>query len=191
MAFKDRLKKCREDRGISQMTLADALGLSIGGIGGYENGSRFPKPDILAKIAEYFNVPVADLEHGPQLSTNQYIAFAKRLSDALDHTSSDDFEALDLDERKIRTALQQHVPIREDRATYLADALGTNIDDILAKSPTPEDIARERRLNAYIQRIVASATNVDEKDLEDIMDYIEYKTQFKDGKMIVTKSKKQ
>lgn len=148
MAFKDRLKKNREARSLSQAALADALGLSIGGIGGYENGSRLPKPEILAKIAEYFNVPVADLEHGPQLTGAQYDAFCARLSEALDHTCSDDFEATGLSERAIRTALKQRKPIREDRAVELAGMLGTRIDDILAMPP---DLGSERE--ATMQRL--------------------------------------
>lgn len=175
MSLKDRLKKCREDRGISQTALANALGLSIGGIGGYENGSRFPKAEILAKIAEYFNVPVADLADGPELSLTQYLAFTARLTDALDNTSSDDFEALGLSEREIRTAIRQNTPIREDRAVYLSEALGTKIDDILAMKPTPQ----EERLSAYWLAFQKAAVDADPDDVEDAINFLDYRKNHK------------
>lgn len=193
MAFSDRLRNTRIAKGYnSQAALAAKLGISSGTIGNYESGVR-PKPErkFIDKIAECLNIPAADLADGPELSQAQYLAFAARLSDALDHTSSDDFEALGLSEREIRTALQQKAPIREDRAVYLAEALGTKIDDILAERPTPEEVDRERRFEAYLKQIIARSTKVDERDLEDIMDYIEYKVRFKGDKLVITKNKEE
>lgn len=141
--LQNRLKALREARGLSQIQLAEKLGLSGGGIGGYENGSRIPKPAILALLAEFFGVPVPDLEYGPQLTPDQYEAFCARLSDALDHTSSDDFEALGLSERAIRAAIRQRTPIREDRAVELAQILGTRISDILDIKPAPSGALAE------------------------------------------------
>lgn len=56
--FKDRLRKLRKSKGLSQYTLAEQLGLSRGQIGNYEQGSREPDYETLIKIADYFNVSV-------------------------------------------------------------------------------------------------------------------------------------
>ena len=180
MAFKDRLKKIRENRGLSQVALADALGLSIGGVGGYENGSRLPKPEILSKIAEFFNVPVADLEYGPQLTGSQYDALCSRFSDALDHTSSDDFEVLGLSERAIRTAIKQRTPIREDRAVELAQMLGTQIDDILAMPPeaVSERESTMQRLYDEHRVLFSALDSATPEELAKVEEYIKFlKTQ--------------
>lgn len=129
--FKDRLKQLRIDRGLSQVELADALEVSPGAIGGYENGTRTPKQDILDRMAEFFQVPAEDIKRGRQLSPDQYAEFCYRISDAMNHTSWSDFEALGLSEYELRTAVRQKAPIREDRAVELAAALGTNISDLL------------------------------------------------------------
>ena len=54
--FADRLKKLREDRKISQRTLARETGLSPAIISRYESGERTPTEDVIYKIARYFNV---------------------------------------------------------------------------------------------------------------------------------------
>lgn len=178
MAFKDRLKKLREDYGMSQMALADALGLSIGGIGGYENGSRLPKPEILAKIAEFFNVPIEDLGYGPQLTDDQYAEFTYCMSDALNHTSSDDFKIIGLSERAIRNALKQHKPIREDRAVDLAKALGTNIDYILAMPPESSRESTMQRLYDEHRVLFSALDSATPEELAKVEEYIKFlKTQ--------------
>ena len=56
MDFKDRLKDLRKAKGISQVTLAERLGLSKSTIGAYETGDITPSLDALNLIADYFNV---------------------------------------------------------------------------------------------------------------------------------------
>lgn len=173
MAFSDRLKNSRIAKGFnSQAALAAKLGISSGTIGNYESGVR-PKPErkFIDKIAECLDMPAADLADGPELSPAQYVRFVQRLSDALDHTSSDDFEALGLSEREIRTALRQNAPIREDRAVYLAEALGTKIDDILAMQPT----AQEQRLSAYWLAFQKAASGADPEDIEEAIHFLDYR----------------
>lgn len=177
--LKDRLRTLRENKGMSQVELAEALGLSSGGIGGYENGSRLPKPEILTKLSEFFDVPVADLEHGPQLTGTQYAVFTARLSEALDNTCSDSFEALGLSERAIRTALRQQRPIREDRAVELAKMLGIGIDDILVMPPEPE--AKEdafQRLYDKHRVLFSALDTATPEELAQVEKYLEFlKTQ--------------
>lgn len=138
--LKDRLKQLREARGLSQAQLADALGLSSGTIGGYENGSRYPKDYILAALADFFDVPVEDLAFGPELSPEQYKAFREKLTDVLDHTCSDDFKAMELSEPVIRGALHRRRPIRQDWAATVARDLNVNVDYIIyAKAETSDN----------------------------------------------------
>lgn len=55
--FATRLAQLREKNHLTQVELADALSISKGTIGNYENGTRFPrKIDQLCEIADYFNV---------------------------------------------------------------------------------------------------------------------------------------
>ena len=161
--LKDRLKKAREERGLSQAELAEALDLSLGGIGGYENGSRIPKQEILDRLAEYFRMAPEDLRRGRQLSPDQYAAFCARISDAMDHTSPEDFEALGLSEKTMRNAIKQQNPIREDRAIELADALGTDISDLLVVDP-------ESNLRVLIERKLNVSTT---EQLQKYLTYIE------------------
>lgn len=180
MAFSDRLKNSRIAKGFnSQAALAAKLGISSGTIGNYESGVR-PKPErkFIDKIAECLDIPAADLADGPELSPNQYAAFSARLSDALDHTSSDDFEALGLSEREIRTALRQKAPIREDRAVYLAEALGTQIDDILAMPPEENKENALQRLYDEHRVLFSALDSATPEELAKVEEYIKFlKTQ--------------
>lgn len=54
--FAKRLKELREEKGLSQTQMADALGVSRGSISYYENGERTPDIGFLAQVKEYFRV---------------------------------------------------------------------------------------------------------------------------------------
>lgn len=56
MDFKDRLKELRKAKGLSQVVLAERLGLSKSTIGAYETGDITPSLDALNMIADFFNV---------------------------------------------------------------------------------------------------------------------------------------
>ncbi|ABY93705.1 XRE family transcriptional regulator [Thermoanaerobacter brockii subsp. lactiethylicus] len=51
-----RIKELRKKKGITQKELASYLGISDRAVGYYESGQRTPPPDILQKIADFFNV---------------------------------------------------------------------------------------------------------------------------------------
>lgn len=51
-----RIKELRKKKGITQKKLASYLGISDRAVGYYESGQRTPPPDILQKIADFFNV---------------------------------------------------------------------------------------------------------------------------------------
>ena len=56
MELKDRISKIRRMRGLTQNELAEKAGVSARAIQNYEGGTRTPKKDILAKIAEILAV---------------------------------------------------------------------------------------------------------------------------------------
>lgn len=59
--FKDNLKELRQEKGIGQVELANALGVSKGIVSLWENGLREPNMYSLIKIATYFNVSIDEL----------------------------------------------------------------------------------------------------------------------------------
>jgi transcriptional regulator with XRE-family HTH domain len=56
--LKDRLKTLRNEKNLTQRELARLLNLSPSTIAMYETGQRFPDPETLKKIADFFNVSI-------------------------------------------------------------------------------------------------------------------------------------
>ena len=54
--FKNKLKKLRNERNITQQNLADRLGITKSMISAYETSIRYPSYDVLIKIASLFKV---------------------------------------------------------------------------------------------------------------------------------------
>lgn len=54
--FKDIFKNLRLDKDMTQDELADALRITKQAVSHYERGTRYPKPDMLDAISDYFNV---------------------------------------------------------------------------------------------------------------------------------------
>lgn len=57
----ENLTKLRKSRGLTMTRCAKDLGISLSTLRGYEKMTRFPKPEFLERIAEYFNVSLSDL----------------------------------------------------------------------------------------------------------------------------------
>ena len=56
-----QIKKLRENVGISQAELGEAINLGKSAIGMYERGEREPNRDVLEALADYFNISVSQL----------------------------------------------------------------------------------------------------------------------------------
>ncbi len=54
--FAERLKELRTEKGIGQVELSNAIGVSKGVISLWENGLREPKLSNLLALAQYFKV---------------------------------------------------------------------------------------------------------------------------------------
>ena len=59
-----RLKGLREDKGMSQYELADAIGISRESIARYETGKRGITVEVLDIYSDYFNVSVEYIMYG-------------------------------------------------------------------------------------------------------------------------------
>lgn len=176
MEFKDRLSQLRTEASLSQAELAQRVGVSVGAIGNYESGVRLPNQEIADRMAELFNVPVADLLRGPVLTRTQYAAFADAVNEALDHTAEDDAKILGIDERGVRRALAQRLPIREDRARELASTLALNYDVVMREALKPgeawfeaqpiEELAAKLYNNPKTRLLMSVSEGLKDEDLE-------------------------
>lgn len=61
MRFGTNLERVRKDNGMSQLTLAQMLGLTQQVISGYEKGKCYPNIEVLCKIADIFHVSIDTL----------------------------------------------------------------------------------------------------------------------------------
>ena len=59
--FSEKLKKLRKDAGVTQQSLADAIGEKRSSIANYESNNSLPGFEILNKLSSFFNVPVGYL----------------------------------------------------------------------------------------------------------------------------------
>ena len=61
MTFGKWLKEQRLDNALSQRELAEKLSIDVVSVNFLENDKHFPSIKTLKKIADFFNVPVAEL----------------------------------------------------------------------------------------------------------------------------------
>lgn len=64
-AIGGKIKKVREEAGMSQKALADLLGVTEAAVSNYETGKRGIRPEVLKKISEIFNVSIDNLLGNP------------------------------------------------------------------------------------------------------------------------------
>lgn len=69
----DRLKLLRTQIGVTQLDLAERLGISEIQIHRYENGGAEPRADVIVKFAEFFNVST-DYLLGVSAETGSYFS---------------------------------------------------------------------------------------------------------------------
>lgn len=54
--MKERLKLLRKQKGVTQKTVADAIGVTLSAYSNYEQGLREPNNQILVNICKYYDV---------------------------------------------------------------------------------------------------------------------------------------
>lgn len=83
------LRKIRIEKGVSQQTVADYLGITRQAYSNYENGNRTPDTENLLKLAEFFGVSVDNILRGyektpvPGLTTKDERDISKKLEETL------------------------------------------------------------------------------------------------------------
>lgn len=55
----DNLFYLLENRGVSQIQLAEAIGVSTASVSDWCNGKKYPRADKMQKMADYFGVPMS------------------------------------------------------------------------------------------------------------------------------------
>ena len=61
MEFSEKLKSLRNEKGVSQQELADAIFVSRSAVAKWENGLGLPSQESLKLLCDYFNVEEASL----------------------------------------------------------------------------------------------------------------------------------
>lgn len=114
MELKEKITKLRRMKGYTQGELANVVGVTTRAIQNYENGSRFPKKDILAKIADALDVEEASLatdEEEFMIEANEkYGSRGKAAADKLIHNANALFAGGDVSEEDkafVLDAIQQ------------------------------------------------------------------------------------
>lgn len=65
--FADRLRKARERAGLTQRELGGEAGVNYSQISRYEQGTAFPRPGVLLRLAAAVGVPVGHLRDGEEI----------------------------------------------------------------------------------------------------------------------------
>ena len=63
MSVTNNIREIREQRGIYQDDLADAIGYSTKTVGRIERGDSSPSTEFMLWVSKYFNMPVEDVFH--------------------------------------------------------------------------------------------------------------------------------
>ena len=72
--LKDRLKRLRQELGLTQEELAKKLNITRKSISAYETGRATPTPEMLKVIAEFFNVTTDYLLGISKINMDAYVA---------------------------------------------------------------------------------------------------------------------
>lgn len=105
-----RLKQLREEKEVMQKEIAAYLNISASAYGFYEQGKRTPTPEILSKLASYFNV------------TTDYLLGRDTTSNNVN-----DIELNDKDKKDIEKALSRTMDMLESQDGLMLS--GNPVDD--------------------------------------------------------------
>jgi transcriptional regulator with XRE-family HTH domain len=78
------IKFLRSRRGLTQAALAEKANISIIFLSSIERGSKYPKPDVLARIAEALEVEVFELFKGDMVPSDSKELVARLSEDITD-----------------------------------------------------------------------------------------------------------
>ena len=102
--FGDKLKKLRQQEGLSQQQLADRLGFTKSVISYYELHERFPSPDVLIKLSSIFHV------------STDYLLGLEKKGECIDLSGLDEEDIITI--KRLVTSLRQKAQNDKSKKTH-------------------------------------------------------------------------
>ena len=125
---KNRIEELRKARKLSQSELANKIGVTRQAVSAYETGKRVPKPDIMDKLSEAFDVSIpyilgyTDDEAGINSEKDLLAAFEKLKSQTVHADKTDWFK---VEERIINNVFRVKQKQKNKEKNELKDALNS------------------------------------------------------------------
>ena len=133
MHLSQNLKYLRERNGINQRDLSDAIGLSSGAVGNWENESRTPDIETIIKLAKFFDVTLDDLilkELRP--SAPLYVKNLRYLRTKHDMTHEDIADLLGYRSKQRYVAIETgEASVSVEDLEKMADFFGVTMDQLI------------------------------------------------------------
>ena len=127
--FKDRLRKLREEKDITQRELGAILGIGSTAVNGYETGDSTPNFDRLIKLANYFNVSIDYLCGRTSIKSvaqeDNIFDIASKLQNIMD--------CLQIDNAVVSYRRKLLTPAEKELVKSLLSTSITNINNVLKK----------------------------------------------------------
>ena len=142
MHLSQNLKYLRERNGINQRDLSDALGLSSGAVGNWENESRTPDIETIIKLAQFFDVTLDDLilkELRPPAPL--YVKNLRYLRTKHDMTHEDIADLLGYRRKQRYVAIETgEASVSVEDLEKLADFFGVTMDQLIKQDLSKEGV---------------------------------------------------
>lgn len=121
MSFSDRLREARKRSGLTQMQIAEKLGITAQSYSQYETGKRQPKAETLKRIANALGVLPGDLRQDGFYPTSQEIAAMKRGAESVT-----DERKLEIEEKRLSNLIDRkkkmlNISGKQRAADYMDD----------------------------------------------------------------------
>lgn len=159
----NRLRRLREQRGLTLAEVANAIGKSPSLVGSVERTDRYPSLPSLIELAEFYEVPVASLFEDDLYQHQIKIGQALQKKLAEKGISMTELSRLtELNYFKLADFFQGASPLSLDELKLIAAVL-----DIPVKEITPQVV----RYIAYIRHYL-KGLGLDEKSIQNIVEYI-------------------
>ncbi len=121
MSFSDRLRETRKRSGLTQMQIAEKLGITAQSYSQYETGKRQPKAETLKRIANALSVLPGDLLQDGFYPTSEEIDAMKRGA-----ASVTDERRLEIEEKRLSNLIDRkkkmlNISGKQRAADYMDD----------------------------------------------------------------------
>lgn len=121
MNFSDRLREARKRSGLTQMQIAEKLGITAQSYSQYETGKRRPKEETRKRIADALGVLPGDLLQDGLYPTSQEIGAMKRGAESVT-----DERRLEIEEKRLSNLIDRkkkmlNISGKQRAADYMDD----------------------------------------------------------------------